>query len=863
MGVVYKAEDTRLDRVVALKVLAAHLLTDEEAKRRFEREAKAAAALDHPNIATVFEVGEDNGQSFIAQQFIGGTTIADKIAERPLPFEEFVDIAIQVSEGLQAAHEKGVVHRDIKGANILVNSKGQAKIIDFGLAHSADRSKLTKTGTTLGTPAYMSPEQVQGQPIDRRSDIWSFGVLLYEMITGRHPFPGEYDQAVLYSIINEEPEPVTALRSGVPVELDRIITKALAKKVEDRYSHVDDLLVDLRSLRSASPTPRPSSPPRPFTAPPKTWLVAVVSVALLALCVGGYFAWNGSTSLEASEAALVPAVPGQKMIAVLPFENLGAPEDEYFADGMSEEIISRMVALEGLGVISRTSAMQYKQSSLSLKQIGAELGVEYVLAGTVRWQRASEGPTQVRVTPRLVRVSEDVHLWTERYDAVLADIFEVQSDIARQVVEKLDVALLEPQRQALEASPTKNLDAYDAYLRGNDYFDRGRELHAGDEVLYAIRMYEQAQRLDPSFSLACARQSVAHAWLYTWYFDRTSSRLESAAAALDQALELDSSLAEAHYAAGILASFEKDWDRALSEYRTALDSQPGNSEILMAIGDIQMAQGRWEESLDTMKMATRLNPRLGSLACWTGGRYLAMGDYSEAIRYHDRSVQLTPDRACPYYCELLIYLNWDGSTGRAEKFLAELPAHIDLEESPPINYPWVVIEMIEKKYAQALERLSSRPSQAYSFWLFYVPKDLLAAQVYGLMGQPERARASYEAARGALETKVQEQPDDDRFRSALGIVYAGLGRRDDAVREGKLGLELLAGNENFALGYRLKDLAQIYAMVGDHDEAINQLERLLSVPSHFGARYFSIDPAWNSLRDEPRFQALLEKYTPR
>ncbi len=248
MGVVYKAEDTHLERTVALKVLAAHLLTDNEAQRRFEREAKAAAALDHSNIATVFEIGEDNGQSFIALQFVDGPTVADKIQERPLPLDEALDIAIQVAEGLHEAHEKDIVHRDIKAANILLNSKGQAKITDFGLAYLAERSKLTKSGTTLGTPAYMSPEQAQGQHADRRSDIWSLGVLLYEMITGRHPFPGEYEQAVVYSIINEAPEPMTALRSGLPTELDRVSGKVMSKSADERYQHVEEMLVDLRGL---------------------------------------------------------------------------------------------------------------------------------------------------------------------------------------------------------------------------------------------------------------------------------------------------------------------------------------------------------------------------------------------------------------------------------------------------------------------------------------------------------------------------------------------------------------------------------------------------------------------------------------
>ena len=304
MGVVYKAEDTRLDRTVALKVLAAHLLTDEEAKSRFEREAKAAAGLDGPNIATVFEIGEDKGQSYIALQFVDGPTIEDKIAERPLPLDLALDIAIQVAEGLQEAHEKGVIHRDIKAANILLSSKGQAKITDFGLAHLAERSRLTKSGTTLGTPAYMSPEQAQGQETDHRSDIWSLGVLLYEMVTGKHPFPGEYEQAVVYGIINEKPEPVTALRSGLPIGLDRLLGKAMAKSPDKRYQHAEELIVDFRGLLS-EPSGEPVSVALGDTGlvdtsahEPRT--LAKAAAALVLMSLGALLAWSFLRGSEAS-----------------------------------------------------------------------------------------------------------------------------------------------------------------------------------------------------------------------------------------------------------------------------------------------------------------------------------------------------------------------------------------------------------------------------------------------------------------------------------------------------------------------------------------------------------------------------------
>ena len=862
MGVVYKAEDMKLERTVALKFLAPHAIEDPEHKARFVREAKAAARLDHQNICPIHEIDEADGQLFLAMTFLEGQTLKAKIAQRPLKLDEALDIAVQTAQGLQAAHQNEVVHRDIKPANLMLTEQGQVKIMDFGLAQLADRSQLTKTTTMLGTPAYMSPEQAQRLPTDRRTDIWSLGVVIYEMVTGRLPFAGERQEAVLYAIANEEPEPITALRAGLPMELDRIVAKAMAKEPGERYPHVDDLLVDLRALQKVSETTRVMSPPAAPAAPFRRWIVAG-ALGLLTLGFGAYLFWHGLVPSEediAATRASHEAVSDQKMIVVLPFANLGAPEDEYFADGMTEEIISRLAALDGLGVISRTSAMQYKESPLSLRQIGEELGVDYVLEGTVRWQRSASGPGQVRVTPRLIRVAEDTHLWADRYTAVLADIFEVQSDIAKQVIEKLDIVLLEPQRRSLESQPTENLEAYNAYLRGNDYLHRGREVHSRDEVEFAIQMYEEALQLDPGFALAHARQSTAHAWLYFWYFDRTEARLALAKEAADRALELDPGLPEAHYALGVISSSEGDWDRALDEYQIVLKSQPSNVEVFEQISEVQSALGQWEESLTTLRTAMKLDLRFGSLACWAGGRSLGLRDFSEAIRSHDRAIQLTPDRSCPYYCKALIYLNWDGSTERARRFLEGLPPNVDLEGTPPINYDWVIVDMIERRYQEALRRLSSGSSEVYEFVNFYVPKDRLAAQIHGLMNRPALEQAHYEEARDPLEAKVEEQPKDHRMHSSLGIAFAGLGRRDDAIREGRLGIELLAGNRDASLGFRLKDLAQIYVMVGEYDEAIGQLEHLLSVPAHFSAPYLKADPTWNPLRSHPGFLALLEKH---
>ena len=312
---------------------------------------------------------------------------------------------------------------------------------------------------------------------------------------------------------------------------------------------------------------------------------------------------------------------------------------------MTDEIASRLATLDGLGVISRGSAMQYKESRPSMKQIGQELGVDYVLEATVRWQPSSSGPSQVRVTPKLIRVSDDTQLWAKPYTAVLAGIFEVQSGIAEQVIEQLGITLLEPQRRSLEARPTDNLEAYDFYLRGNEYLNRGRELESAEQVHYAIPMYEDAVGLDPTFALAWARQSVAHSWLYIQSKDRTRERLAVATEKAERALELNPDLPETHYALGMIfrSGGEQDRKRALKEFDLVLKNPPSNAEVFAAIGHIEKDLGRWEEARTTMRKAMDLNPRLGRLACWTGGYSFALRDFQEAMKYHDRAIQLTPD----------------------------------------------------------------------------------------------------------------------------------------------------------------------------------------------------------------------------
>ena len=420
MGVVYKAEDTKLQRPVALKFLPSNSLGDEEAKARFLREARAAAALQHPNICTIHEIDEADGHTFIVMAYLEGEELRKHIEKGPLSLDRLLDIAIQVARGLQEAHGKGVVHRDIKPATIMNSTTGQAVLMDFGLAQIASAaSKLTREGTTVGTSAYMSPEQTTGEKTDHRTDIWALGVVLYEMATGQAPFQGHYEQAILYSILHEAPEPITALRTGIPPELERIANKCLAKRADERYQTVSDLLADLGALkrsRESGAETRPSS---------------------------------GTKDARPS-------------IAVLPFENRSRGEDdEYFSDGVTEDIISTLAKVEGLRVTPRTSAFRFKGESTAVRQVAEKLNVGCVLTGTIR-----RSGSRLRITVELIDASEDTQMWSERYDRVLEDIFDIQDEISQAIVNQLKRKLVGAAASPGATRRTSDFEAYRLYLQG-------------------------------------------------------------------------------------------------------------------------------------------------------------------------------------------------------------------------------------------------------------------------------------------------------------------------------------------------------------------------------------------------------------
>ena len=533
MGVVYTAEDTRLQRTVALKFLPHQTSSDENEQERLLHEARAAATLNHPNICTIYAVEEAEGERFIVMEYVKGMHLREKVQAGNISAEEALSYGIQTAEALQEAHSQGVVHRDIKTENIMVNERGQVKVMDFGLAKLKGALRLTKSRSTVGTLAYMSPEQIDGRDVDARSDIFSLGVVLYELLSGKYPFRGEHEAAMVYSIMNEEPDPVQKHIPEASSELIHIFNRALEKDPEDRYQSVQEMLIDMRRLKkdtgpvsrhSAATRPIPTQPVgRPKPRAPRWRIPLLAALGVVAVVAAILIFLPPSGEKEATDASTA-----RKTVMILPFVNRGAPEDAYFAAGLTDEIQNRLTPVYGIALISRITADQYGESTKTPQQMREETGADFLLRGSVQWSRSGGGEGRVKVTTQLVRTTDDRQIWSESYERGMAGVFEVQSDIAGSVIRQLDMAIAPRERDLMLQSPTKNPVAYQLFLKARaKWFEslyRGSPPSGLDS---AAAFHRQATLLDTSFAQAYAGMAFVHSLAYH-IGDRTPERLDSA-----------------------------------------------------------------------------------------------------------------------------------------------------------------------------------------------------------------------------------------------------------------------------------------------------------------------------------------------
>jgi eukaryotic-like serine/threonine-protein kinase len=870
MAVVYLAHDLRHDRPVALKVLhpelAQTLGTD-----RFLREIKLAARLQHPHIVSVHDSGTagqlDGGAGLLwfTMPYIEGESLRDRLRrEHQLPVEESIRITREVALALDFAHRHGIIHRDIKPENILL-LEGHALVADFGIGRALDAAstddQITNTGFAVGTPAYMSPEQAMGErDIDGRTDVYSLGVVLYEMLAGEPPFGGPTAQAIAAKRMMGEVPSLRRLRPSVPEPLERVVLTALAPIPADRFAtpglFAQALSASTAGVISSATTAATPSPVETKVSPPvrrrpsaPAWLTFVLG--LLVTASMGMFLWSRSRR---------PAEPaGMKMLAVLPFKNMGAAGDQYFADGLTEEITSRLAGISDLGVVSRTSADQYKGSTKSLRQIGQELGVGYVLEGSVRWEKSPDGSSRVRVTPQLIRVTDDRHLWADRYDAELADVFQVQSSIAEKVTGAMNSALDPSEKRTINERPTTSTEAYDLYLRGIDYQNRGP---SESDVHNATEMFRRAVALDSNFAQAWARFSQGRSEEYWFFYDRTDAALSEAKAAAERAVRLRPDLSEPRVALGYYYYWGKlDYDRALEELAVARERQPNNADLFMATATIRRRQGRLAASIADFERAVQLSPRWGDAIGNLAETYLLNRQYDLGCQTADKGISIGPDIEFPRWIKIQCLVA-KGDVQQAKQTLREALQAVDFPEMlrPAVGVGSIAGFAVMPNFLILGDTLYQPRVEHVTLAEFGDSADYyhLKADLYGSERRAGLERAYLDSARTLLESHERAHPEEANFHARLGLVYARLGRKTEAVQEGETAVKLLPVSREAFRGVNLRSaLAMIYATVGMRSQAIDELEHLLSIPSEISPGLLRNDPRWAVLRGDPRFEKLI------
>ncbi|HUR92002.1 MAG TPA: protein kinase [Gemmatimonadaceae bacterium] len=851
MSRVFVAHEAALGRKVVVKVLPPDMAAAVNIDR-FRREIQMAAQLQHPHIVQLLAAGETEGLPYFTMPFVKGESLRAKLARGgELPVSESVRVLREVASALSYAHENNVVHRDIKPENVLI-SGGSAMVTDFGVAKAVSASSggasLTSLGVALGTPAYMAPEQATADPnTDHRADIYALGVLAYEMLSGSTPFSGRSPQAMLAAQVTESPDHVTRRRPSIPPMLANLVMWCLEKRPADRPQSAAEVVHELDALTTPSggmaPTTAHPSVRVSAKSPKRTYAFAAGAVALALI---GFAAWKATRPSTVS-AGSVPT----PALAVLPFENRGSESGQEFTDGMTEEITNRLSSVRGLRVVGRQSARSYAASDKPLQQIAQELGVQYLLTGTVRWDKDAAGKEVVRVSPALIRASDATQVWGEAYQTVLSGMFEVQSQVASSVASALNVALLEPERELLAAKPTDNLEAYALYLRGTELL---RSILV-PEIREAVTALERAVALDPEFAQGHAKLSLAHTELFWFYGDRTAERLRKAKAAADRALELSPGLPEGLEALGVYYYHGfLDYDRALRELAKAERVRPNNPDVLFFKSFIQRRSGRWQEAIATMQRGLELDPRAAGFIADFALTQFYMREFEEAETIVDRALIVAPDhseavigKARAIFARTgdvaasnrVLRIAWERAANKRPLLFAALQ-----QGWPATTDPAIAAGIFAAEWGPDMSE-----NGTFVLW---------KAWLFRERSEPGRARAHADSAVRLLTARIRERPEEAEFFAQRGVAQAMLGDARAAIADSDRALALRPLARDALVGADVRYYrALTFMAIGRGEDAIPILEELLSIPSLINRTQLRLDPTFASLRGNPRFQRLI------
>ena len=845
MATVWLAAEHHPRRHVALKVLRPEI-AQALGPERFLREVDLAAKLTHPHILPIHSAGEADGLLYYTMPYVEGESLRDRLnRDKQLPLDDALQIAREVADALSYAHSHAVMHRDIKPENILLES-GHAVVADFGIARAitaAGGERLTDTGIAVGTPAYMSPEQGAGSgELDGRSDLYSLGCVLYEMLAGRPPFVGPTAESVVHQHLAAEPPSITGIRPAVPAHVAATLQRALAKNPADRFNPVALFAEALGPRASAAVV----TPPPVAVAPiGRRWQrPAVLGIALVVVITGavalGRWLGGGGT---------VPRHP-RTAIAVLPFQNLNAEgPHSYFAGGLHDELITQLAKVATLSVRGRTSVMGYAGTTKPPLQIADELAV-----GTIVEASVQVVGDRLHVNVQLTDLARNEPLWAETYNRTLDDAFAVQSEIAQEIVVAVGATLGGTERTAMAEAPTANAEAYRLYLQGLDYFRRPGYLRRNWEI--AQGFYERALSLDSTFALAYAALSVVHGQMSWWRRDPSPERLARQRETAQRALRLAPDLPQAHVAMGLVNYIgRRDWGAALEEYRIALEGLPNDADLWSRIGQAHQRLGNWGEVLAAFDKVLTLDPRNADDLVRLGSNTLRfLRRYREALDWYNRSLVLAPDVPAWDLDRGSSWVVWQGRLDSLRAALDRHPADPDLETSRPR------VLLLERN-PDSLFPLLSRTRHTFVDHHDVYPTALYAALAHQLRGDGAAARAAFDSARVLLDSVTGVLPDDWRVHAARGLALAGLGRRQEAQREARWLQQSEVYREDAFTGPELVERrGWILAAIGEADAALEEIERLVSRPSWVSAHTLRLDPRWDPIRNDPRFQALLVKY---